>query len=312
MKKTLMVMVTLLLVLLVACSPNKDTKKETKKEETVTITTPTGDVKVPKNPKKVVVLDYGVLDTMDKLGVGDTVVGMPRENVPSYLKKYDTDKVENLGGLKEVDIEKINELAPDLIISSGRMSDMNEKFEKIAPTIQMSVDTADYLKSFKTNTTEIAKVFDKQAEAKKQLEAIDTKIEKVRENVPTDKKALIILANEGKASAYGANSRFGLIHDVLGFTPVDKDLKVETHGQSVSFEYISKKNPDYIFVIDRGAVVGGEASGKKVIENELVEKTNAYKEKHVVYLDPEVWYFAGGGIESFNKMIDEIGNVVKK
>ncbi|EUJ37283.1 periplasmic binding protein [Brochothrix thermosphacta DSM 20171 = FSL F6-1036] len=51
---------------------------------------------------------------------------------------------------------------------------------------------------------------------------------------------------------------------------------------------------------------------KKVIENELVEKTNAYKEKQVVYLDPEVWYFAGGGIESFNKMIDEIGNVVKK
>lgn len=87
-------------------------------------------MKVPKNPKKVVVLDYGVLDTMDKLGLGDTVVGMPRENVPSYLKKYDTDKVENLGGLKEVDIEKINELAPDLIISSGRMSDMNEKFEK--------------------------------------------------------------------------------------------------------------------------------------------------------------------------------------
>lgn len=50
---------------------------------------------------------------------------------------------------------------------------------------------------------------------------------------------------------------------------------------------------------------------KKVVENELVETTNAYKNKHVVYLNPEVWYLGGGGLESVNEMIDEVGAVIK-
>ncbi|EUJ37746.1 siderophore ABC transporter substrate-binding protein [Brochothrix campestris] len=312
MKKMLMIMATLMLVLLVACSPKEDAKKDdVNKAAAVTIKTTNGDVKVPKNPEKVIVLDYGVLDTMDALGVGDTVVGMPREGVPSYLKKYDTDKVANLGGLKEIDIEKVNELKPDLIISSGRLAEMNDKLGAIAPTIQLSVDTTDYLNSLTQNTTELAKVFSKETAAETELGAINEKVKTFKAKVPTDKTALIILANEGKASAYGSQSRFGLIHDVLGFTPADKELKVATHGQSVSFEYISEKNPDYLFVVDRSAAIGGEASGKKVVENELVETTNAYKNKHVVYLNPEVWYLGGGGLESVNEMIDEVGAVIK-
>lgn len=140
---------------------------------------------------------------------------------------------------------------------------MNDKLGAIAPTIQLSVDTTDYLNSLTQNTTELAKVFSKETAAETELGAINEKVKTFKAKVPTDKTALIILANEGKASAYGSQSRFGLIHDVLGFTPADKELKVATHGQSVSFEYISEKNPDYLFVVDRSAAIGGEASGKK-------------------------------------------------
>ncbi|HBS44934.1 MAG TPA: ABC transporter, partial [Paenibacillus sp.] len=48
------------------------------------------------------------------------------------------------------------------------------------------------------------------------------------------KKSLIILANEGKISAYGSGSRFGIIHDVFGFAQADDKIEVSTHGQSVS------------------------------------------------------------------------------
>ena len=44
-------------------------------------------------------------------------------------------------------------------------------------------------------------------------------------------KALIILANEDKISAYGPNSRFGFIHDVLGVQPVDENIEASTHGE---------------------------------------------------------------------------------
>ena len=59
-------------------------------------------------------------------------------------------------------------------------------------------------------------------------------------------------------------------------------------------------------MIDRGAVVNKKAAEKSEIENVLVQQTNAYKNGKIIYLNPEVWYLAGGGITSVNAMIDEI------
>ncbi len=44
------------------------------------------------------------------------------------LKNIKDSKYENLGGLKEPDFEAINALNPELIIISGRQSDMYDKF----------------------------------------------------------------------------------------------------------------------------------------------------------------------------------------
>ena len=54
---------------------------------------------------------------------------------------------------------------------------------------------------------------------------------------------MYLLVNEGELSTYGPGARFGsLIFDVLGVTPVDKDIKASGHGQPVSYEYINEKN----------------------------------------------------------------------
>jgi iron complex transport system substrate-binding protein len=127
-----------------------------------------------------------------------------------------------------------------------------------------------------------------------------------------DGKGLITLVTGGKVSAYGAGSRFGLIHDVLGVPESDGNLEASTHGQSISFEYIAEKNPAYLFVVDRDAVVdGGETSAKEVIENELVKNTDAYKNDNIVYLDPNYWYLSGGGLQSVTEMISEIKKGIK-
>ncbi|OIJ21440.1 hypothetical protein BKP45_01305 [Anaerobacillus alkalidiazotrophicus] len=87
--------------------------------------------------------------------------------------------------------------------------------------------------------------------------------------------------------AYGPGSRFGILHEVFGFTPVDEPIEVSTHGMNVSYEYTLEKDPEYLFGVDRGAAVtGGEAAAKQTIENELTEKTRAYQEDKIVYLDP--------------------------
>lgn len=268
-----------------------------------------GETKVKKNPQKVVVFDYGVLDSLDQLGV--EVTGLPQQGVPSYLAKYKDAKYANAGGLMEPDFEKINAMEPDLIIISGRQADSYAEFSKIAPTLFMAVDTSKYLESFKENMKTLGQIFGKEKEVDTELANLDTAIQGVQAKASArDKKGLIVLANEGKVSAYGKGSRFGIIHDVLGVKPADEKIEVSTHGQSVSYEYIAEKNPDYLYVIDRGSVVAGKngqsSPAKQAVENDIVKGTNAFKDGHVVYLDANYWYLSGGGLASVAQMVKDI------
>ncbi len=147
----------------------------------------------------------------------------------------------------------------------------------------------------------LAEIFEKEAEAEEALAEVHQSIEALNEEATADDgKSLVVLANEGSVSAYGPSSRYGMIHDNFGFEPVDENIESSTHGQSISYEYISENNPDYMFVIDRGAAVGDgdESSLTNVIENELVQTTEAYKNDKILYLDPEFWYLSGGGLTS--------------
>lgn len=283
-------------------------------EETeLTIKHKLGETKVQKNPAKVVVFDFGVLDSLDKLGV--EVTGVPQASIPSYLSKYEDAKYENVGSLKEPDFEKLSAIDPDLIIISGRQEAAYEELTKLAPTIFLGVDTAKYMESYTENAKTLGQIFGKEAEVDAELATVNDEIKVLNEKAAASgKKALIILANEGAISAYGSTSRFGIIHDVFGFQQADENIEVSTHGQTVSFEYIAEKNPDYLFVIDRDAAVateGGESGAKALVENALVKNTNAFKDGNIVYLDPDYWYLSGGGLISVSEMVKQVAATIK-
>lgn len=306
-----MVVTALMFGLLSACGDKESQTSDTTQvstaavETTITVNDSDGAIEVPKNPKKVVVFDNGSLDTLNRLGVSDVVIGAPTSNLPAYLEDY-TD-VESAGGIKEPDIEKINQLQPDLIIISGRQQDFKDKLSAIAPTLYMSVDTADTWNSTKENIETLAKIFDKTTEAEKQIKALQTEIDTLKEKAEaSEKKALIVMVNEGQLSAYGNGSRFGIIHDTFAFSEADESIETSTHGQSVSYEYILEKNPDILFVIDRTKAVGGEDDAGSVADNALVKQTNAGKNNQVIALQSDIWYLSGGGLESTQLMIDDV------
>lgn len=272
---------------------------------TITVEDSEESVEVPKNPKKVVVFDNGSLDTLDALGVGETVIGAPTSNLPEYLSDYAD--VESAGGIKEPDLEKINELQPDLIIISGRQKDFKEDLSAIAPTLYLSVDAADTWNSTKKNIETLAEIFDKQDEADEKIAALEDEITGVKEKAEaTDEKALVVLLNEGQLSAYGEGSRFGIVHDTFGFKQADENIEASTHGQSVSYEYVLEKNPDILFVVDRTQAIGGDTTNDNITDNELIKQTNAGKNGKVITLQPDVWYLSGGGLESMHLMIEDV------
>ncbi|KAB2328481.1 siderophore ABC transporter substrate-binding protein [Cytobacillus depressus] len=262
------------------------------------------EVVLDKTPEKVVVFDFGILDTLDELGI--PVAGLPQANIPPYLNKYAGSEYTNVGSLKEPDFEAIHALKPDVIFISGRQADMYDEFKKIAPTIYVGIDYTNYMESFTHNMDVIAQVFGKEEQMKTELEEVNKAINEIKEKTASsDAKTLVIMGNEGKVSAYGSGSRFGIIHDVFGYKPADENIEESIHGQSISFEFIAETNPDIMFVIDRDAAFDSNASVKDAVENELVQKTNAFKDGKIFYFNGGPWYLSGGGLQSMKLMVED-------
>lgn len=297
------------MMLLSACGGNqqKSGDGESTGGETVTITHTLGTVEVVKNPQRVVVLDFSALENLDYLGIKP--VAVPKTSMPTHLHKYKDDaSIVDVGSVVEVNLEKINEAQPDLIIMGNRLADFYDQLVAIAPVLYPTVvDAGDFMHAFEKNLDDLALLFDKQAEAEKAKADIRSKVEEVKKRTATsDEKALILLHNRGRFSAYGSGSRFGIVHDVLGVKEAAVGLDRHRHGNPVSSEFIQKTNPDIIFIVDRSRVVDNEITNKEEIENNLIKQTNASKNGKIYYLNPEMWYLAGGGITSVSVMIDEV------
>ena len=61
--------------------------------------------------------------------------------------------------------------------------------------------------------------------------------------------------------------------------------------------------------MDRDAAIGTEGAqlAQEIVENELVQGTDAYKNGNIVYLgNPAVWYTAEGGINALDIMLQDL------
>lgn len=284
---------------------------EQEADTSITITHELGETTLDKNPQKVIVFDYGLLDALDKME--EDIIGLPMKNLPGYLNKYEGEDYVDVGSLQEPNFETIYELQPDLILISGRQRDLYGEFTRIAPTIFLTIDGADYMGTFKTNMAALGEIFDKKEVLDTQVEKIEKVISEVNEKASSnDKNALFIMANDGNLSAFGAGSRFGLIYNELGVTAIDDGIEITNHGDKISFEYIVEKDPDYLYIMDRAAVAGGDISAKQVMDNDLIKSTSAYKNDRITYLDAHNWYVSAGGIKSTMKMVEEIQESLQK
>lgn len=270
----------------------------------VSVESAQGMVSLPGSPEKVVAFDLAAIDTLDALGV--TLDGVPDITPPDYLAGA-LEGGETVGTLFEPDFEALAVMGPDLVIAGGRSQSQVEALSEIAPTIDMTIWGSDLIGQAQARATAYGTIFGEEERAADLVEALDGDIEAASEAVSGKGNALILLANGGKISAYGAGSRFGWIHSVLDLPEAHGDLDAETHGEAVSFEFVAETDPDWILVIDRGAAIGqdGEAA-QATLDNPLVQGTAAGEAGRIVYLESAPLYLAGGGIQSLRGTLQEL------
>ena len=271
------------------------------------------DVTVKTNPKKIVVFDLGVADTIRELGFVDHIVGMPLKTLPAYLKDLPS-SIQPTGSMVEPDIEAIAALEPDLIIASGRTIKLDQ-LKEIAPTVIFSVDQKDYWNSVSKNIRLVASLFGKEAETKaeEEIKSLEASIKKVADvNEKSTNKTLTLMLNEGKMSAFSADSRFAFLYQSLKFKATDAKIEDSRHGQEMSFEGIKEINPDTIILLNRTLAIGGDNSNADtVLNNALFKETNAVKNNRVIQLTSDLWYLSGGGLQSTKLMIEDVQKVLQ-
>lgn len=303
-KSTLVFTCFLFCFVQMGCNPNS--KQNQMSGEQLEIEHKLGPTMVPQNPARIVVLDIGALETLKELGV--TPIGVPKRYMPEYLDDLKNNPdIADVGSVIEPNFEGINALSPDLILMSTRQERFYEELSDIAPTIFIGTDNKDYLPSFRHNIMLLAEITGKESLAKEKLDTLDSKIAAAQQKFEENPgKALFLIYNNGKFSAFGKGSRFGFIHDVLHIKPV-MDLQDESvHGQRLSNELIAEANPDYLFIVDRNAAVVGKKTNRNEVENLLVKQTSAFKNDKIFYLNPDLWFISGGGLTSVDLMVDDI------
>lgn len=264
------------------------------------------EVTFEKAPEKIVVFDYGFLDTLTELGV-EGVVGLPKDsNLPEHLEQYGADQYKSAGTLKNPAFEDIYAMQPDVIFISGRQSAFYEELKEIAPVVFVGTNQNDYWNTFLASVEIAGQIFDKEAEVDTYLAQYDEKLAQVKELAGNYETSLVTMYNEGKLSGFATNSRFGYMYQVYGFKPVTEDIEASSHGSNFGFEAVLEFNPQVIFVIDRTAATGGASNIEGDFANDIIKKTDAFKNNRIVYLDGPLWYLSGGGLKSELMKIDEI------
>ncbi len=275
-------------------------------QDTVMIAHSSGETRVPVNPKRVVVLDWAVLDTMEALGV--EAAGIPSTKAPQILERYRADGYIKAGTLFEPDLEALKNARPDLIILGRRAQPQYETVSRFGTTIDLTPNPRDLLGSVVRNTRILGEIFGRQEQAEALVRRLQDSVSRLNGLTADRGTGLLVLTTGGRMAAFGVGTRFGMIHDVFGITPAADNLKSGRHGHAVSFEFLLQANPDWLFVMDRDAAIGRDGiAARALMDNELVKATNAGAKNQIVYLDPVNWYLLdNSGVRVIQQSVDQL------
>ena len=266
---------------------------------TISVQHAKGTATVPLAPKRVVVYDLAALDTMHALQL--PVTGVPKANYPQYMAGYADAKYTVAGSLFEPDYDVLSRLQPDLIVIAGRSASKFDILNKIAPTIDLSVNNQRLLDDMQRNVTTLASLWGKQAQGAQLMQRVRADVDSTRAIAQQKDAGLLVLAVSQNMSGQTPGSRFGLLHDVLGVKPALPADASKPRGVPLKMDDIAQINPQWLYVIDRNAGTGSTTGrdgkpvvpSKELFDNDTIKTTDAYKKGQLVFVDPQIWYLLG-------------------
>ncbi len=264
-----------------------------------------GETKVPVNPKRVVVLDTGELDSLVALGIKPVgaVTVFQDGDFQEYLKDK-VDGVKKVGTISQPNLETIAALKPDLILSSKlRHEKIYDKLAQIAPT----VFTESVGVSWKENFIMHADALGKKLEAEKIMGRYNERLTDFKNKMGSrlsTTKVTVIRGLSDHVRIYMNASFIGTVLKDTGLQrPPSQDKNV--FMEKATEERIPDLDADVMFYTQLRPASGSDTLIVKLMKNPLWSQLKVVKEGRV-YEVPDDYWMLGIGITAANKVIDDL------
>ncbi len=272
---------------------------------------PLGEVAVPVQPKKLLVMNTRYAEYLIEMGVKPQfVVFMPLLE-PEYRADYFTSHGVELIEYPqyEQNYELLLNLGPDLILAQGLGMDeaVYGQLSKIAPTVALdsgpSMDEAMPL---------LAELFGKEAEYEQAKSAFDAKVAKAKAQLAEalgDQTVMVLRVEPNQYRYLGQHAKMGssqLLYTQLGLNTPPYLADAPDWFTSLSAEVLPEVAPDYIFIEQRAAEgMDSTESWNQLMESSLWKGLKAVKEGKVFPLATND-FVQGEGPVGYSRLIDYI------
>ena len=258
-------------------------------------------VTLKKVPERIVVLSPSFLELVQ--AVDGKVVGRAKTQVgkvPAFAK----DAAE-VGFIFNINVEKIVELKPDLVIA---YKGMHERYLHTLESNNIPVVVLN-LKSYedvKHSMLTIGKIMRKDDKAQKVVANLDKDINATVSKLPKSERSVAILHTtsmgitmEKETSIAGCCAKMLKLRNVVqGETkPVSGPMGAQPDKAPYSLEDLLEKNPQVIFITSMGAARDSEGNPKlEIMSNPAWNSIDAVKNKQVFFL-PDDLFLLNPGLE---------------
>lgn len=299
MKKSLLVTLFSLLLIVSACGTNgdtgndKDLHKEVEKEnvaseqikeedhaQQIEVEDASGKkLAFESTPESIAVLNSGDLDILQALDVN--ITGRPTANGPV---DSEIEPIVEIGNPHQPNFEKISEVNPDVLAASLSFKQYEENIQKQGTEVvyTQANSVADI-----TRTIEMfGEIFDKEKESSEIIQEIEETVNAIEKASPV--KTLLVYGAPGTYLAALPNSLSGDLLEKAGGENIASDFpKEDNYPQyaTLSVEKIVERNPEVVMLITHGEPEAvKEAFEKEMKENAGWKNLDAVKNGNVVVL----------------------------
>ncbi|MEI2417886.1 ABC transporter substrate-binding protein [Orrella sp. JC864] len=278
-----------------------------------------GTLKLPAVPETIVSFDLGVLDSLNALDI--PVAGVPKSSYEGPLERFNSAPV--VGTLFEPDFDTLKQIKPDLIVAGSRSRPAIPALSAIAPTVTLGADTNDFVATFKADNLALARAFGKQAQAEAALARIQENLDALHQ-ANQGKTGAFLFVVKGNVMAHAPGDRFGYAYELAGLKPVlpardpaaataerpapdSPQAKALAARRAAEIAAIAQAEPDWLIVLDRGAINGAEKTAAKTLAaHPDLSRTRAFREGRVYYAEPNPWYVVGTGLANLEAISDNM------